>query len=460
MQRPSLIEIQNFVNPIEAYELLLLPFYLLLIYFFTYHVSNRLFKNSAIRPWILPALTLKLIGAVAITLIYIYYYKGGDTCLYYNEAKLITQQLFLSPIDGIKLLFYQPNSTEFTEAAVFYKYFHYAHSSETLIILKLTAIVNIFSFNSFLITSILYGYFSFWCILLLANEIIKSNSNYTKPVMIALFFVPNNFIWNSGILKDTVCFACFCLIHVSITRMLVNKEIKIQWIVLTLIGFYILTTIRMFIAALYIPCLMFYFTIIFRERLEYQLLKTVVPPFILILSLFGAWVVYDQLSSNSSKYNINQLLVTAKIQRDYLLYVSQQSQGSQYNLGDFDMTIENLILKIPESLNVSLFRPYLWESRNIITVFSALEAFLILLLTLYVLYKRKISEIVNLFKNDKQLLFYLVFSIIYLYVTGITSYNFGSLIRYKVQGYVFFVMILLMLYYYFPKTSEEDKKAS
>lgn len=459
MQSPSLIEIQNFVNPIEAYELLLLPFYLLIIYFFTYYVSLRLFTNSPIRPWILPALTFKLIGAVAITSIYIYYYKGGDTCLYFNEAKLITQQIFLSPLDGIKLLLYQPGSSSFTEASLFFKHFNYANNSETLIILKITAVINIFSFNSFLISAILFGFISFWCTLLLAYEIIKANTDYTKPVMIAFFFIPNNFIWNSGILKDTVCFGCFCLIHVSLTRLIVRHEIKLHWIVLTFVGFYILTTIRMFIAALYIPCLVFYFTMMYKESLEYKILKIITPPFILILSLTGAWILYTEISSSSTKYNINKILETAKTQRDYLLYVSQQSQGSQYDLGDFDMTIENLFLKIPEALNVSLYRPYLWESKNVITLFSAIESLLLLLLTIYILYKRKFSEITALFKNDTQLVFYLIFSLLYLYATGITTYNFGSLIRYKVQGYVFFVMLLLMLYY-LPKASVEDKKAS
>ncbi|MFN8416772.1 MAG: hypothetical protein U0U66_10625 [Cytophagaceae bacterium] len=405
-------------------------------------------------------MTFKIIGAITITLIYIYYYQGGDTCLYYNEAKLIAQQLLLSPIDGIKLLLYQPNTSSFSEATLFFKYFNYAHNPETLIILKLTAIVNIFSFNSFLISAILYGYISFWCAMLLANEIIKSNpTDYTKPVMIAFFFIPNNIIWSSGILKDTICFASFCLVHVALSKLLIQREFKYYWILLALFGFYFLASIRMFIVAIYLPCLFFYLTIAFSKRLEYQLLKIVAPPFILVISLTGAWFIYDQVSSSSSKYSIGQLLETAKTQRDYLLYISQQSQGSQYDLGDFDLTIENLILKTPEAINVSLFRPYLWEARNIITLFSSAEASLLLLLTIYVLYKRKLSEISGLFKNDNQLIFYIVFSLIYLYATGISTYNFGSLIRYKVQGYVFFVMIILMLYYY-PKASVEDKKAS
>lgn len=459
MQSPSLIEIQNFVNPIEAYELLLLPFYLLLIYFFTYYVSNRVFKNSPILPWIFPTLSLKILGSFSITLIYIYYYKGGDTCLYYNEAKLITQQILLSPLDGIKLLFYTPNSQGFSEAANFFKYFNYAQSPETLIVLKITAIVNLFSFNSFLISSVLFGYVSFWCILLLANEIILSNRNYTKPVMIAFFLIPNNIIWNSGILKDTICFASFCILHAALTRLVIKKEWGVKWILLMLIGFYFLSTIRIFIIALYIPCFMFYFTLKKKELIEYQLLRILLPPFILAVSLTGAWFLYDKISSNSKKYSIDQLLETAKTQRDYLLYVSQQSQSSQYSLGDFDLTIGNLILKIPEAINVALYRPYLWESHNAITAFSALEASALLLVSLYVLYKRKFSEISSLFKNDNQLIFYLIFSTIYLYATGISTYNFGSLIRYKVQGYVFFVMIILILYYY-PKASLEDKKAS
>ena len=107
-------------------------------------------------------------------------------------------------------------------------------------------------------------------------------------------------------------------------------------------------------------------------------------------------------------------------------------------------------IKIPAAINVSLFRPYLWESRNPIMLLSAIESSILLYLTFRLFQKRKLKNTIDVLSKDVNLQFFLLFGLIFSFFVGITTYNFGSLVRYKIQGYPFYIAAILLLYYLQP----------
>ena len=62
----------------EAKDLLITPIVLIFIYFFAYLVRSKV-TDSVTRGYFIPALTVKIIGAIAVGLVYQFYYNGGDT---------------------------------------------------------------------------------------------------------------------------------------------------------------------------------------------------------------------------------------------------------------------------------------------------------------------------------------------------------------------------------------------
>src|SRR5260221_13143816 len=57
------------------------------------------------RRYFFPAITLKIIGAIALGLIYQFYYHGGDTYNYHSIGSRVVWGAFWdSPLVGIKLL--------------------------------------------------------------------------------------------------------------------------------------------------------------------------------------------------------------------------------------------------------------------------------------------------------------------------------------------------------------------
>ena len=123
-----------------------------------------------------------------------------------------------------------------------------------------------------------------------------------------------------------------------------------------------------------------------------------------------------------------------------------KNAGSTYSLGELDGTFSGMLLKAPQAVNVALFRPYLWEVRNPLMAISALECFVLFLFTLYVFFIRR-----NVFFKmimDPNVIFCLVFSLTFAFAVGISTYNFGTLSRYRIPMMPFYVMALALMFNY------------
>ncbi len=83
-------------------DFFLTPVYLILIYSIAYWVRSKITTPETKR-YFIPALTVKLVGALAIGMIYQFYYKGGDTFNYYKQASIIWKAFSEHTNLGIKL---------------------------------------------------------------------------------------------------------------------------------------------------------------------------------------------------------------------------------------------------------------------------------------------------------------------------------------------------------------------
>jgi hypothetical protein len=146
------------------------------------------------------------------------------------------------------------------------------------------------------------------------------------------------------------------------------------------------------------------------------------------------------------KYSLEKLAQTSYVNRGYIYYVSGE-EGSSYSLGDFDPSIPGMLSKFPLAVNVTFFRPYLWEAKKLIVMLSAIEALLFLFLTLKILFTVGAVKVWRTISSDPTIQFCLIFSIIFAFAVGISSYNFGALSRYKIPCLPFYALALILIYY-------------
>lgn len=173
--------------------------------------------------------------------------------------------------------------------------------------------------------------------------------------------------------------------------------------------------------------------------------RMLVFPFLLIGgALLSYWLVV-KVGEGDSRYAIDNIARTAQITAYDIGFYTGRDAGSGYSLGELDGTFRGMLLKLPQAINVSLFRPYLWEVKNPLMLLSSLEGSLMLAVVLYVLLSARLKIFSIL--NNPDILFALVFSLIIAFAVGITSYNFGTLARYKIPMLPYFTISLVLLYF-------------
>ena len=125
-------------------DFVLLPFYLGIVYAIAYNIRYRHYPVG--HPWrnyFIPALTIKIIGAIFIGLIYAYYYKGGDTFVYFHQARIINSALDESIVKWFNLLFHIPDHSD-GEYYTYISNMEWYNDPATYAVVSITAFISIF----------------------------------------------------------------------------------------------------------------------------------------------------------------------------------------------------------------------------------------------------------------------------------------------------------------------------
>ena len=110
-------------------------------------------------------------------------------------------------------------------------------------------------------------------------------------------------------------------------------------------------------------------------------------------------------------------------------------------------SIQDMIRKAPAAINVTLFRPYIWESKKVLVMLTALESLLFLLITIKVIIVVGLGRVWRTIVTDPNIQFFLIFTLVFSFAIGLTSGNFGTLSRYKIPCLPFYGMALVLIYY-------------
>jgi len=138
--------------------------------------------------------------------------------------------------------------------------------------------------------------------------------------------------------------------------------------------------------------------------------------------------------------------------QELMTSINEANGGSGYILPPVNLSIWGIIKSYFVAVNVALFRPYMWECNNVFMFMNFIESFGTLLLVLVLLFKRGIRKFFNYCNNYPVLFFMLLFSMLFAPIVGFISFNFGTLVRYKIPFLPFFFSFLLILLF--------DKKTS
>jgi len=128
--------------------------------------------------------------------------------------------------------------------------------------------------------------------------------------------------------------------------------------------------------------------------------------------------------------------------------------GSFYDIGKFEPTLQGILGKFIPATMAGLFRPWIWESQNLVMFLSAFESLIILLLSIYTLLSQKILQFIMKIFTNRYLFMWFMFSVFFLFAVGLTTSNFGTLVRYRIPALPFYLCSILAILSFSKKNYE------
>jgi hypothetical protein len=428
-------------------DLFLTPIYLFLIYTFLFIFKQKIVKDPRIKSYFFPAVTLKFIGGIALGLIYQFYYKGGDTFNFtiYGSG-ILWKAFYESPITALKLLF--NSGAEYSlDTYVWERQIMYYKDVSAYFIVKTIFLLDFFSFQTYSVNSLFFTLFSFTGIWSMFITLYKIYPHIHKQLAFSIFFVPSIFFWGSGILKDSLTIGALGWAFYGFYHFFIRKEKRGKALIILLLSIYVLKIIKVYVVLCFIPMATIWLFVEFNNRLKSQSTRNFLKPFLIIIAIGTGLIAADYVSAENERYQLENIAHTSKETSEWITMATKEVQGSGYSLGEFDGTLSGMLKKAPSAIWVSLFRPYPWESRNAIMLVSAFESLFFLLFTILTIKQAGLFNTIKIIKTDALVFSLFVYCLTFAFAVGISTYNFGSLVRYRIPMIPFYLSLLFIIQY-------------
>ncbi len=421
---------------------------LMIIYLFVMYLTAILYvqkkrKENPIYRYFIPGFTIKIAGGIVYALYHVYIYKGGDTFVFYNATKDLVDYLSVNTPSsfGVYLGEFNPTVHDFSSS-----YSYILGGTDVFFVVKLTSLFYLLSGGSYFVITILFSAFSFLGLWYAFLTFCKLYPKLSKPFFVAIYCVPTMTLWSSGLLKDTVTIGAIGFSVYSFYMLFMERRNYLFHFVFILINSWVIFSLKPYLIYVLYPSFLIWGYLTFKNRIKSQLIKRAIVPVLFLVVFSMLTFVLISVSESAGKYKIENIERTLSGFQNWHSYLAEERDQSGYSLGEFDFSVWSMVSKIPAAINVTFFRPYLWEVRNVATLLGAIEGLIFFIITLIVVVRKRM-RLLSYIVNNKEVIFLLSFALPFAFVVGISSYNFGALSRYKIPAELFYLFALVIVYY-------------
>jgi len=414
-------------------------------------IRNRHRSNPIYQKWYLKGLITKLTACVCFCLVYTFYYDyGGDTRGYFRDTTTIADAIWFGPEVIWKILQRDYQNVDSQTLDILYKLMY--DSPMEYYTVHLSVPFNILGFGSYFSMSLLIAFFAYTGVWRFFMLFAAKFPKLEREMAFSILFVPSVVFWGSGLNKDTfiICFVGYFLYYIN--KLFEGKIFNLKYILIAGVSGYLIFIIKAYVIVSLIPGVLIWRTLYLRNRISIGWMRSLVLPIFGGATILVVVYALSVLGQYNKKYSVGSFVTTAQSMQGWHYQEGhntseQYGRGSSYTLGDYEETPMGLLKVFPAAVNVTFFRPYIWEAKNAAMLAQAIESLLFLFFTVFTILKVGPLRVYSYISNDSMLLMCVVFAIFFGFAVGFSSYNFGALSRYKIPCIPFFIAALFIIRY-------------
>ncbi len=210
---------------------------------------------------------------------------------------------------------------------------------------------------------------------------------------------------------------------------------------------YVISLIRGFIIITLAPSLILMAAIYYRNVFRSPMVRFLALPLFLGGGMLASYFFIESIGSSMQSYNLENMQKTAEGFKSWHTYLGETQGGSAYSLGDVNYTPAGIIRKAPIALIITLFGPFVWQIRSPVMLMSGIESLVFLYYFVIVFFNARAYRAVGILFRDHIIMFCIPFIIIIGVAIGLTSFNYGALVRYKIPILPFFAVLIAVTRY-------------
>lgn len=411
-------------------ELLLLliqiPFLVYLIRYISKQHSDPLLINSYYY-----LLSIKVTFGFLLGIIYLNYYKGGDT-LYYQSCFDELSGLFHKDFEAYcDLILRNKIPDGFANSTI-------SFSPRAFFFVRLMSPFYIATGSNYWMMAIYLSVFSFSGFWILSDTLIRLFKVNSLAILSAFFLFPSVIFWSSGVLKESLISGAiaYC-ISIALNAVHGTSRFTFVKIFVLLILSWILFMVKFYYFAVLFAILIPYCGAkilslhweLFKHKRSYRIIAflTFMIVFGILATLIHPLLHIDTIVS-SLYYNYDTTLKVSKGQNTFV----------------FEGLSTEALSFLPHALKAlcnGLFGPFLWQSKKIISLIVGIENTLLLILfATFVLTNFRKDKLKKIDLEEVSLVLYVSILAIFM---AFASPNWGSLVRYKIGYSPFFLLLIL-----------------
>lgn len=409
-------------------------------------------EDRRIRSLYFKAFHFKVICVIVFTLITSFYFRGGDTILYYQATKDLRAAIS-DDLNNIWLILKTGRLDINHPLAPYFIYdnfeqditFNYMVSPSNFMPGKIALIPSFLFGNSYLCINMFIGFFALGGAIRLFKAFHYFYPKLWRELAVACLFLPGVAFWSAGLLKDPITFACIGYILYGLVKIIFKKEDYFISGLIIVICSNLLINMKIYILmALVIGILVWVFAEI-NKVIKDKTLRRIFSIMTFAGSIAVAFLALNYLGTleSAQEYKLDTLMENAEAQRQGYAAINQQLTGDSH----FRINASNPVSLFFNSIVATFFRPYIWEVNSPIALLSAFESAIFLFITVFLIFKTGVKKFFSLIFSDGRILMSFVFAMIFAFAVGSSTANFGALSRYKIPATPFYMIMVVLLFY-------------
>jgi hypothetical protein len=393
-------------------------------------------------------LLLKMICGILLGLVYQFYYGYGDTLRYFFSGSVIREYFLQDPSAGLFFLFGNPDQVppDLKEASLLIPY--WKHQASALLVARISAVLSLITLNSYYANSLFFSFFSFTGIWALYKTLDRFLPGQPLALRLSLLYLPSVLFWGSGLFKDplTLGFSGWWIWAIHNLLFSKGKNIK-AWTALLLAStglFYL----KVYILLVWIPFGILWMVL---DKASSFTNASKRKRFLIVSLSFGVFasaLIVSFLTIFYPQFAWDLLMESIVANRNELLFTDKYyggSGGSRFDIGEFDPSVWGIVKKVPAALFAALFRPSLLDISSPIMLPAALENTVILFFALRWWIQTPLRHLFSGLSGRPALVSFFWFALFFSCFVGLSTSNFGTLLRYRLPSLPFFLAGLIAL---------------